>query len=204
MSDIQISDGTPSNIPQKDAPGASKTPQGALVLGAVVDGNYAAVGEETLRVVGKKPDGFVVVESRGGGWRDLPGVTPCEKAVIPGNPAAKILARKEYDFDLLENQELGLKRAPADLPSIPDGDMPLGTICVKVGHGSFGNPADSYAFTPDGLVYRDGGRGMTHGGTSPWRLEYVAKWFQPAKADETLPGKVMPQRVAGGAQRQIS
>jgi hypothetical protein len=54
---------------------------------------------------------------------------------------------------------------------IPLRPVPEGTIFFSVGPGYNGNRPPNWVVTPDGRVYDDSWRGMTHGGAEPWQYK---------------------------------
>ena len=141
---------------------------------------------EMLTVVGYEDDGRMVVQHYGGGWSDLPAGTSVKVLPLVDNPYGGLVSDVEKGFDFLDR--LGLQEPPESAPRIPEGRLPRGTRFFRSDFKPTGSPTPpSYALTPEGLLYEDSGRGMTHGGVSPWRL--IGKLNPPAPQPITPTGE---------------
>lgn len=163
-----------SPAPVEDG-GMTPTPTEEVLLSSLTKDDYVNVTGEQYQIVGTEDDGRVVVSNRTGGYLTLPTGTTGTPVSVPVNPYASVLSNPELDFEFLNR--LGAVAPPAGLETIPGRDLPLGTVVFSVGTPNSGNLPPIYAVTPEGLIYSDRGRSMTHGGASPWRLEYVTPAF---------------------------
>ena len=147
---------------------------------------------EMLTVVGYEDDGRMVVQHYGGGWSDLPAGTSVKVLPLVDNPYGGLVSDVEKGFDFLDR--LGLQEPPESAPRIPEGRLPRGTRFFRSDFKPTGSPTPpSYALTPEGLLYEDSGRGMTHGGVSPWRL--IGKLNPPAPQPITPTGEAPTVRT---------
>jgi hypothetical protein len=190
----------------------------------VVKGGYSfAKGLERAKARESKPE--ITKAEQDAAWRSDVGLPEeakpiADKAEKTDNPATAIVP-KNADFDILDDPRLGLREPPKGMDTSPDvfkpdgsvdqekSGLPPGTHTVSIGKGANGNRPATYAFTPDGRVYDDGNRTMTHGGLSPWVLRYVTKWYKPsatAKSEKPVSPATMTPEALGtrGADSSIA
>jgi len=149
-----------------------------FVLQDSVSGYY---GKEVYRVLGFEDDKRAAGESSYGGWLHFnKGTLVCqvfatENKEIERSVEKKYLSFTEF-FDAIGFTDINAEDESPSL--IPDfKDVPVGSVCVRVGHGFFGNGPTLYSITPFGLVYK-WENGFQHGGLTPWRFKGWSKWHK--------------------------
>ena len=107
------------------------------------------------------------------------------------NRFANLVSDVEEGYEFLDRFDL---RAPnSNEERVPKGKLPDGTRYFRTNHVGLGMASSqAYAITPDGELYDDSGRGYTHGGMSPWRLQYVIQSPESPPSESTPTEEVSP------------